>query len=170
MRTRILAVAWAVMAVAPVSGRSAAPTVVVPAHGEPAYRIAGEAFRDLWEKATGDRPALAPAADPDDGTLPAGDVVLVGSDAVHRAVQRLLLQGTVTNLGIRYGTDDYRILSVPQGGRTLLVLAGGAGRSTIYAVYDFFRRQAGAEYFWDGDVVPRRPGLEIGRASCRERV
>lgn len=157
------------MALVPATGRSTVPTILVPAHGEPAYRIAGEAFRDLWERSAGHRPAMATAADPDDGTLPAGDVVLVGSDAVNPVVQRLLLAGTAPTLGIRYGTDDYRILSLPQGDRTVLLVAGASGRSTIYAAYDFFRRQAGAEYFWDGDTLPRRPDLGLAGCDIAER-
>jgi hypothetical protein len=166
---RVAAVAWAATVVLSAARPASAPTILVPAHGEPAYRIAGEAFGDLWERCAGVRPALATAADPDDGALPAGDVVLVGSDAVNPVVQRLLLHGPVTNLGIRYGTDDYRVLSLPHGDRTLLLVAGASGRSTIYAAYDFFRRQAGAEYFWDGDTVPRRPDLGLAGSDIAER-
>ncbi len=169
---------WAAAALAAsmvlVAGRqpaasASAPTILVPTHGEAAWRIAGDAFAGMWEKVTGARPVLRSAADPDDGALPPGDVVLVGSDAVNPVVHRLILQAAVTNLGVRHGTDDYRILSLPREGRTLLILAGGSGRSTIYAAYDFFRRRAGAEYFWDGDVAPRRPDLGLAGCDITER-
>jgi hypothetical protein len=146
-----------------------APTVLVPSTGEPAYRIAGQTFCDLWQKVTGSKPRVVPCADPDDGKLPSGDVVLIGSDAANPVVHRLILQARIENLGIRYGTDDYRILSLPHEGRTLLILGGGEGRSTLYAVYDFFRRRTGAEYFWDGDVIPKRASIELAGCDFTER-
>jgi hypothetical protein len=36
-------------------------------------------------------------------------------------------------------------------------------------VYDFFRRQAGAEYFWDGDVIPKRSEIEYARLDIQEK-
>lgn len=146
-----------------------APTVIVPASGEPAYRIGGEAFCDLWEKITGARPPVVTRANPDDGTLPPGDLVLIGSDAANPVVHQLILEAHIDDLGIRYGTDDYRILSVPLEGRTLLLLAGGGGRSTLYAIYDFFERRAKAEYFWDGDVLPRQPNIDLAGCDFTER-
>lgn len=141
------------------------PTVIVPSAGEPAYRVAGEVFCEMWEKVTGAK--LRSVAD--DGRLPTGDLVLIGSDAANPVVHRLILQARVENLGIRYGTDDYRILSLKDGERTVLILAGGMGRSTIYAVYDFFRKKAGVEYFWDGDVIPKRASIELAGCDFTER-
>lgn len=154
---------------APAAKTAEPPTVLVPLSDEPAYRIAGEVFCDLWQKVTGAKPRTVACANPDDGKLPAGDIVLIGSDASNPIVHRLILQARIENLGIRYGTDDYRILSLPHEGRTLLILAGGAGRSTIYATYDFFRRRAGAEYFWDGDVIPKRASIELAGCDFTER-
>lgn len=141
----------------------ATPTVLVPSAGDPACRVAGTVFCELWEKVTGAKPATTACTGPE-CALPAGDAVLIGSDALNPVVHRLILERKLESLGIRYGTDDYRILSLPNEGRTLLLLAGGSGRSTIYAVYDFFRRRAGAEYFWDGDVIPNRAGIVL--AGC----
>ena len=134
-------------------------TVVVPPSGEKAYQIAGDVFVEMWERVTRRRPALirSPAEEDD---LPAGDVVLIGSDAVHPIAHALIRRGALETLGLVYGTDGYRILCVPDQGRRYLIVAGGSGRSTLYAVYDFFRRQAGVEYFWDGDVIPRRDTIE----------
>lgn len=145
-----------------------APTVLTPPSGEPAYRVAGEVFCGMWEQATGLRPASVACANPDDGILPPGDLVLIGSDAVNPVVHRMILAARLENLGIRYGTDDYRILSLPDAGRTILVLAGGSGRSTIYAAYDFFRLRAGVEYFWDGDVIPKRDGIDLAGCDSTE--
>ncbi|MFA6546124.1 MAG: alpha-N-acetylglucosaminidase TIM-barrel domain-containing protein [Limisphaerales bacterium] len=137
--------------------------------GEPAYRIASEVFCDMWQNVTGAKPRTVACTSPDDGKLPAGDIVLIGSDASNPVVHRLILQARIENLGIRYDTDDYRILSLAHEGRTVLILAGGAGRSTIYAAYDFFRRRAGVEYFWDGDVIPKRAGIELAGCDFTER-
>lgn len=141
--------------------------VLVPTEGAEAYRIAGNAFADLWEKVTGRRPAVT-GCRAGDRRLPQGDLALVGSDAVHPLVHRLILEGKVESLGIRYGGDGYRILCVPYSGRRCLILAGGSGRSTLYAVYDFFRRRAGVEYFWDGDVVPKRESIELDGVDVSE--
>jgi len=150
--------------------RAEVPTVLTPPFGEPAYRIAGDAFADLWQQVTGQRPPVAVAkekATPAD--LPAGDYVLIGSDAVQPVLHALIRQATIESLGIRYGTDEYRLWTVVAGPRRFVVVAGGAGRSTLYAVYDFFRRQAGAEYFWDGDRIPKQPSIELAGIDVTER-
>lgn len=147
---------------------SGPPTVLLPAGSDPAYRVAGEIFQDLWGRVTGVRPAMLPC-DGGGASLPPGDLVLVGPDAVHPVVHDLLLRGRLETLSLRYGTDDYRLLSLPDGGRTVLILAGGCGRATIYAVYDFFRRRAGAEYFWDGDVIPHDSALALAGCDVTER-
>lgn len=144
------------------------PTIVTPAAGEPAYRIAGAEFARLWQQVTGARPQASVCGGPE-FKLPSGDVVLIGSDAVNPAVHRLVLQSRIQSLGICYGGDDYRILTLTDAGRNLLIVAGGEGRSTLYAVYDFFRRQASAEYYWDGDVIPQRAKIELAGCDVTER-
>ena len=141
-------------------GSAGEVTVLAPPTGEKAYQIAGEEFANLWGQVTGQRPALQMAAI-DQKVPPAGDVVLIGSDAVNPLVHQLIHDAVLDGLDLQYGGDNYRMLSVPHQGRQLLILAGGSGRSTIYAVYDFFRRQAGAEYFWDGDRIPRRDAIDL---------
>ena len=148
-------------------------TVLTPANSEPAYPIAGEQVADLWEQVTGHRPAVKTwneAANPDiQEELPEGDLVLVGSDAVHPLVHQLIRQGVLDSLGIQYGSDEYRLVGVPYQGRRCLILAGGSGRSTLYAAYDFFRRQAGVEYFWDGDVIPKRNAIDFAGLNVIEK-
>ena len=68
----------------------------------------------------------------------------VRSDAVE--------QKLIPPLDLGADTDAYRIKSAEKDGRRFLFLAGGTGRATLYAVYDFFERQAGCRYFWDGDI------------------
>ena len=141
-------------------------TVLTPANGEKAYPLAGQTLADLWEKVTGQRPVVKvcdrAASQKEDlaKELPVGDLVLIGSDAVHPLVHQLIRLGVLDSLGIQYGGDEYRLLCISFAGRRCLILAGGCGRSTLYAVYDFFRRQAGVEYFWDGDVIPKRDEIK----------
>lgn len=151
------------------------PTVLTPPVGEKAYALAGAALADVWEKVTGQRPVVrvwGAAADPGQDSreeLPDGDLVLVGSDAVHPLVHQLIREGALESLGIAYGSDEYRLLGLAHQGRRWLILAGGSGRSTLYAVYDFFRRQAGVEYFWDGDVIPRRDAIDFAGLDATEK-
>ena len=139
--------------------------VLVPPSGEKAYKIAGETFADMWEKVTGERPSVS-FMEFDEKELPVGDIVLIGSDAVNPAVHELIRSGTIDGLGLQYGGDNYRLLSL---NNNCLIVAGGSGRSTIYAVYDFFRKQAGVEYFWDGDVIPHHDQIEISGIDVLEQ-
>ncbi len=143
-------------------------TVLIPPVGEKAYGIAGTVFTDLWEKVTGQRPVIT-TIESVNLKLPAGDVVLIGSDAVNPLVHSLIRSGTIESLDIIYGGDNYRMLAIDKNGRTCLIIAGGSGLSTIYAVYDFFRKQAGAEYFWDGDVIPHRDQIQLAGIDIREQ-
>jgi hypothetical protein len=135
-------------------------SVIIPPIGEKAYRIAGEAFADLWGKVTGQHPDII-QMESGNHKLPEGNIILIGSDAVNPIVHDLIRSGTFESLNIQYGGDNYRILSISKDGRTYLILAGGSGRSTIYAVYDFFRQRAGVEYFWDGDVIPHHDQIQL---------
>ncbi|HWR49534.1 MAG TPA: alpha-N-acetylglucosaminidase TIM-barrel domain-containing protein [Bryobacteraceae bacterium] len=153
-----------------VHARAAQPlTVVTPLRAEKAYEIAGETFADMWQQVTGARPAVATYIQPFLTSPPAGDLCLIGSDSVNPLVHQLIRQGNVRSLSIEYGGDGYRLLSLTDGKRKILIVAGGSGRSTIYAVYDFFRQRAGAEYFWDGDVIPRRASLDIDGLDIVEK-
>lgn len=143
-------------------------TVMIPSSGEKAYEIAGEVFVDLWEKVTSQRLAIH-KMDPDDLKLPEGDVVLIGSDGVNPLVHNLIRSGLLDSLDIQYGGDNYRMISIYNEGRTFLIIAGGSGRSTIYAVYDFFRKFAGAEYFWDGDVIPQHDQIPVTGIDVKEQ-
>lgn len=165
----LLLVVWGLVGASAVAAAAPAAelTVVVPRAAEPAYAIAGDEFVKLWEQITGRRPKLVPA-EPQQRTPPAGDVILLGSDAVNPIVHGLIRSAALESLGIAYGTDDYCLRSVPRDGGRCLIVAGGCGRSTLYAVYDFFRRQAGAEYFWDGDILPHRDRLELAGLDVRQ--
>ncbi len=142
------------------TGLAGQVTVLTPPVGEKAYKIAGEEFAGLWEKVTGQRPLLR-QAEIDQKAAPQGDVILIGSDAVNPVVHQLIHDAVIDGLDLQYGGDNYRMLTIPHQGRQLVIVAGGSGRSTIYAVYDFFRLRAGAEYFWDGDRIPRHDSIDL---------
>lgn len=130
--------------------------ILKPAQGERAYAIAAEVFQQMYRQITG---TLLPISDSDDGI---SDLILIGNDAVNDFVMEKMLDNSIKNLGIRYGTDDYCIRSGCVDRRKYLLLAGGRGRSVLYAVYDFFEIQAGCHYFWDGDVIPENKSFDIG--------
>jgi len=142
--------------------------VLIPSKGEKAYQIAGEIFVDMWMKVTGQVPDFS-LIKGDKPEISGNNFILIGSDAVNPVVHGLIRSGAIEGLDIVYGGDNYRILSVLKDGRNYLILSGGSGLSTIYAVYDFFRKQADAEYFWDGDIIPRRENIKITELDYYEK-
>ena len=62
--------------------------------------------------------------------------------------------------------DEYRIVSDEKG----VKFVGANGRAVLYAVYDFFERQAGCRWFWDGDKVPKKETIELGGLDVREKA
>ena len=129
--------------------------VLKPNQGHRAYAKAAEVFAHLYEQVTG-RPI--PVTETNDGI---SDLIVIGSDAVNDFVMNEVLQLRLNDLGIRYGTDDYCIRSHRQGHRRILILAGGRGRSTLYAVYAYFEQFLGCRYFWDGDVIPHHDDIPM---------
>ena len=125
--------------------------ILAPKSEEKAYKVAADIFRDYYKKITGVELEIK--------TEPSytEDMVVIGSEAV----QSFVYENVVGGLPVRADSDDYCIVSKENQGRNLLFLAGGRGRSTIYAVYDFFERQAGCHYFWDGDVIPKKDSIDI---------
>lgn len=125
--------------------------VLEPKIGSRAYQMAAEAFCRMYEAVTGK--ALAVKTEPSDTE----DMVVIGTDAVQSFAFAQLDGG----FPVRSGTDDYCLISKEDNGRNLLFLGGGRGRSTLYAVYDFFERRADCHYFWDGDVIPHKDTIDI---------
>ena len=136
--------------------------IVAPVPSEKAYELAVNAFQDMWLKVTGETLSVVTE---DDGV---SDVVVIGSDAVNDVTAQVMADGLLDTLNIRYGTDSYSLISIEKDGRTMLLLCGGRGRSTLYAVYDYFERVAGCRYFWDGDVIPHHDTLPIGGLNVAE--
>jgi hypothetical protein len=120
-----------------------------------AYDIAATEFQKFYEKCTGI--SLPITAEPND----TDDFVVIGSDAVNRFCRTAIEKKIIQGFQLRTGTDDYHILSAKEGERRFLFLAGGKGRSTLYAVYHFFEIRGGCSYFWDGDVVPKSETIDL---------
>ena len=118
-------------------------------------RSCAASFNKLCAAVTGRK---LPVTDTDDGV---SDLVLIGSDAVNLKVHELIMTGKIETLGIRNGSDDFRILSLEENSRNILILAGGRLRADYYAVYDYFERFCACRYFWDGDITPKRSSLPV---------
>ena len=127
--------------------------ILAPQTSEKAYTIATEIFKDYYKKVTGIELEIRTEPSADE------DMIVIGSETVQAYSYKTVEGG----LPVSCNGDDYCIVSKEDNNRKLLFLAGGRGRSTIYAVYDFFERQAGCHYFWDGDVIPKKESIDIER-------
>ena len=143
------------------SAQSGEWKVLEPVSAPRAYTVAAREFQKYYEAVTDSR--LAIISEPD-----ASNLVVVGSDSVNRFCRDAVEKGLVEPLDIGVDTDAYRIRSKEKDGRRFLFLAGANGRSTLYAVYDFFERQAGCRYFWDGDIVPKRAAIPMSGLDVTE--
>ncbi len=129
--------------------------ILQPYKADDTYIKASTVFQNYYKKITGVDIIIS---ENDDGI---SDLVVIGSDSVNDFLMNEVLELNVKSLGIRYGTDDYCIRTYKKENRNVLILAGGRGRSTLYAVYDYFERFGGCHYFWDGDVIPQRDFLPM---------
>lgn len=127
-----------------------------------AYEEAAKCFQSMYKKVTG---VELDVIEQDDNV---SDLIVIGSDAVNDFLMREVLELRLGSLGIRYGTDDYCIQSYRKEDRKVLILAGGRGRSTLYAVYDYFERYLNCHYFWDGDIIPYSNTIPMENISVRE--
>lgn len=125
------------------------------------YDEAANIFQHMYHQVTGIQPVIGE----DDQE---SDLVVIGSDAVNDFVMNEMFEGRISRLNIRYGTDDYCIRSYKKRNQNILLLAGGRGRSTLYAVYDYFERYAGCHYFWDGDIVPKMRHIQMEDIDVQE--
>lgn len=139
--------------------------IVLPSNCPQAYRIAAEAFQSMYRQVTGE--SLAIIADAE-AAASSANLIVIGSDAVNHYTAECYFQKKIDSFGIRYNTDDYAIKSSQDGERTLLFLAGGRGRSTIYAVYRYFELYADCRYFWDGDLIPQKKELPLSGINIKE--
>jgi len=55
------------------------------------------------------------------------------------------------------GRDAYRIVTGAMG----VTITGSNLRSVYYGIYDLLERRGGCRWFWDGDVVPKKEGINL---------
>lgn len=138
--------------------------VIKPNNCHSAYTKAAQVFADMYKSVTGREIEIT---DVDDGV---SDLIIIGSDAINQRLLKFMFDGEISaRLGIAYGTDSYCIKSFKVNTRNILVLAGGRGRSTLYAVYDYFERFGDCHYFWDGDVIGNKDTLPLERIDIVEK-
>ena len=115
---------------------------------DPVDRLAAKEFAKYYEKMSGMRLTVAKEAH---GT---GPFVRIGRSFAK---------------GLEFDAkfDSYRIRSEKKNGHWSLLLAGGNARSTMYAVYEFFKTQ-GCRWFWDGDVVPKTGVVDLSGRDVYE--
>ena len=130
--------------------------ILVPGdcHGQ-AYQIAGQELQKYWNQITGQTLEIVNQSNGEDSYL------VIGSDAVNPFVRQLVERKVIRDFPLKTASDDFRLLTVKDGARTHLILAGGRGRSTLYAVYCFLETRGGCRWFWDGDVVPHQDAIDI---------
>ncbi len=136
--------------------------ILEPAAAPKAYAVAAREFQKLYEAVTGTHLEIVkePSADT--------NLIVIGSDSVNRFCRTAVERSIIPPLMLGADTDAYCIRSAAEGGQRYLFLAGGNGRATLYAVYDFFERQAGCRYFWDGDIIPKCKAIEMGGLDVHE--
>ena len=144
--------------------------LVVPTRGESAYRHAVETFEKMYFSVTGKTILCAENDDLKENNEDQ-ELIYLGNDSVNQALAKRMLTGEISDFGLRYGTDDFIVKSITlKDGKNAVVLAGGRGRSTIYAVYAYFEQAAGCRYFWDGDVIPARAELSVAGFDVSNRT
>ncbi len=120
-----------------------------------AYQVAGQELQKYWNQITGQTLEIVKESNGEDSYL------VIGSDAVNPFVRQLVERKVIRDFPLKTASDDFRLLTVKDGARTHLILAGGRGRSTLYAVYCFLETRGGCRWFWDGDVVPHQDAIDI---------
>lgn len=135
--------------------------ILEPASAPAAYAVATREFQNYYRAVTDRQLDSVTQAD-------MSNLIVIGSDSVNRFCRDAVEQKIIEPLSLGVDTDAYVIKSAEKDGRHFLFLAGGNGRATIYAVYDFFERRAGCRYFWDGDIIPKREQIDMDGLNVSE--
>ena len=130
-------------------------TVVYPTNAHTAYEIAADTFINLAERISGDSAKKITDEEYLSLETKPEKTVLIGNDGANSVLAELLIAGKVAKLGFRYGTDGYTVRTEKIDEESILILAGGRPRATIYAVYRYFEKFCGCRWFWDGDRIPQ---------------
>lgn len=129
--------------------------VYIPKTRHTEYAIAGEEFVKYYREISGKNLTVVYE---DDGK---SDVVTFGGVAVNPLIARLVLNGEIPAPKINAGTEEYVVKTYFVQGRKILLLAGGLGRSTLYALYRYLEVAYNCRWYWDGDIVPKNSVRDI---------
>ena len=66
----------------------------------------------------------------------------------------------------RMGHDAYHIVSTDGGA----CITGMNMRSVWYGLYDLFEQRGGCRWFWDGDIVPKKPRIDLSNLDVYEEA
>ena len=154
MKTRYIL--FVVLSLLCLTASAAELKILVPGvcHGQ-AYQVAGQELQKYWNQITGQTLEIVNQSNGEDSYL------VIGSDAVNPFVRQLIERKVIRDFPLKTASDEFRLLTVKDGARTHLILAGGRGRATLYAVYCFLETRGGCRWFWDGDVVPHQDAIDI---------
>ena len=136
--------------------------ILQPCQAPKVYEIAAQEFQNLYRQVTGVQ--LEIVMEPGE----TGNLVVLGTDTTTAFSRKAVETKLVPSFALGVESDAYRIRSAAKDGRKYLFLAGGTGRGTLYAVYDFFERQTGCRYFWDGDRVPKSASIPMENLDILE--
>ena len=137
-------------------------TVIYPKQAPKVYKICAEEFCRLCGEITGETPRMI-TDDADIDLLLRTKAVVIGGKEVNRFASLYNETPPVTE-----GTDSYFISTAKLCGSTALLLWGGRGRSTLYAVYRYFEKFLSCRWFWDKDVIPRKSRLPFENVFLAE--
>jgi len=129
--------------------------VLIPDKHDSYFEDAAGEFSSMWKRITGERPEITTNGSD------SCDMVVFGTDAENIFTHQMIMDEVIPGFRLRYGTDDYHLLSALRGTQNLLFIAAGNIRSRFYAVYDFFERRCNCHYFWDGDRIPDTESIDI---------
>jgi len=136
--------------------------ILEPANAPVAYHHAATEFQKYYSAVTGVTLEIIASDDS------SSDLVVIGPDFVNTLTRSFVEKGTIAGHSFGANSDAYSMVSASDSGRKFLFLSGGSGRATLYAVYDFFERQAGCEWFWDGDIIPRMDSIPMENLNVNE--
>jgi len=126
-------------------------TIVVPTEPSPAEEFAASELQSYIEKISGAKLAIV-------GELQASEAprrLFVGASSRAGAPLAYLKDFDPESFVVRTVNDD-------------LLLVGGCGRGTLYAVYDFLEQELGCRWLAPGpdwEEVPQQPTVELGQIN-----
>ena len=116
--------------------------------------IAAEEFAKYYGLITGKTPEITDK----DGDY---DVVAIGNETNNDYICDLYFKMAIDKFPYKYGSEEFSLKSYDLNGKKLLIVGGGRGRATLYAVYHYFEMFGSVRYFWDGERIPRKDNLPI---------